>query len=222
MADQRAELLARLEEFEAPAGALRYARGFASFDDAWDSPSPAHLRLWLAAVVGLPVEAVAEAVAAAFFAAAEDEPAVERVARCVELSVAAGDAATCAEQAERCERESRSGAPYRDSPKLAALARLAAQICRAFESLRSADLLMESIRMNRARSTAGYLGGGVQAFLPADPGPATLLASPPQSAERGLLIMAIALASESTAELRELFTDPTPIDELVWETLAPE
>ncbi|UJR81864.1 hypothetical protein [Sandaracinus amylolyticus] len=212
----------RLRDFDAPADIAAWAAKHPSFDDAWDaSPSSRH-RVWLGAVSGVAVETIAESAAAAFFAVVESAPETEAFEQAVEESVAASDAETAAKLAERCERDAHALGSYRerDRTREAVIARAAGHVCRAFEALRAAESSMESDRLLRARTTASYMGGGVHAFLPAHPGPATLLVTAPASVERGLLVDAVTSAGEAVALLATLVLDTTSLDDAVWDALA--
>ncbi|MDQ3035358.1 MAG: hypothetical protein M3Y87_23340 [Myxococcota bacterium] len=216
------EIAARLQELEAPPEITAWAASIATFDEAWESCPTSRHRVWLAGIAGIAVETIVESATGALFAHGEHEPALESFLEIVEDCVGADDAATCAALAERCDREAGAGAPYRDGMRHRAFARVASHVCRGFEALRSAESSMESTRMLRAQSMAGYMAGGAQAFLPADPGPLTLLAVAPASAERGLLVLAVASAAEAVRELVAVAGDEaTWIDDAVWDALAP-
>ncbi len=218
------ELTRRLAEFDAPREVTQWASDAASsFDDAWEScPSALH-RMWLAAIAGFPIEAIAEAAAAAFFAIADVKVVPDALLGAVEESVAATTAAACAKRARRCEREAEKRGTYRDAAAGDALARAAAYVCRAFEALRSAEAAMEESRRARARSPAGVIGGGVHAFLPAATGPVSLLATTPASAERSLVHLAIASAAEATVLLAASVAEGARVvDDAVWDALAPD
>lgn len=218
------EHVARLREFEAPPEIAAWASRYDSFDTAWDeSPSSRH-RIWLAAISGVAVETIAEAAAAAFFVVGENHPELEHLTRAVEESVGATDAETAANSAERCEREAHPRSDYRehDRTRAAMLAKSAAQVCRAFEALRAAESSLESDRLTRASTMASYMGGGTHAFLPAAPGPATLLTTLPSRVERGLLILAVAASAEAVNIVAASADDTMLIDDAVWDMLTPE
>lgn len=216
------EIAARLDELDAPPEITAWAWERATFDEAWDACPTARHRLWLAGVAGMPVEAIVEAACAAFFAHAEHAPELEALVTIVEESVGAADAAACAALAERCEREVGSRGPYREELRRRAIAQVVIHVCRAFEALRSAEASMESARMLRAHTAAAYMAGGVQAFLPAEAAPITLLDVALSTAERGLVVLAVASAAEAVRELVVLAGDDAPwIDEAAWDALAP-
>jgi hypothetical protein len=217
------EIARRLEELDAPPEIAAWASARESFDEAWDACPTARHRLWLAGVAGMPVEAIVEAGCAAFFAHAEHAPELDEFVEAVEESVGATDAASCAALAERCEDAAGAGGPYREEIRRRAIARVASHLCRAFEALRSAEASMESARMMRAQTAAAYMAGGVQAFLPAEPAPITLLDAALSTAERGLVVLAVASAAEAVGELATIAgASATWIDEAAWDALVPD
>jgi hypothetical protein len=212
----------RLHELGAPDDVVRWAARHGTFDEAWEASPSARCRLWLAAIEGVPVETIAESAAAAFFAVVEDAPEHASLARAVEKSVASTHAKTAAKQAERCEAGSHATASYRDRDRSrdTALATCAAQICRAFEALRAAEADREAERMREAHTRASILAIGVQAALPPEVGPMTLLSTRPGTTARDLLYAVITASVDAVDGLARA-GDPSRVDEVVWDTLSP-
>jgi hypothetical protein len=169
----RFELSELLEWAQSPERVRRWARtepGFdASVDDVEDpmaylerTPGGEHA-VWLAAILTLPLDLVAAAVAVAIetdAAALGDPLALEACALAVEALTGTDDPASLLVIAERCEsRRARDEAGYRGTdPRHEQVLAAAGALCRAVEALASARVRIDFELRARAQARVSILG----------------------------------------------------------------
>lgn len=195
-----------LEAIGAPEALVQHVRAEElDVESAWDACDRGEYRVWIAAGLGAPIEALIEAAAAAVLVTLEQlgDPS-PALADAVELAASRPSPRELAHAAEICEQIAEGiGAGYREPPPVAVVrtARASALVAHAAEGLAEGEARREAVRLERARTAGALLGAGAHAFLPAREDPPhldlhRLAADPAQSA----WLFAVAACAEALVE----------------------
>lgn len=209
-----ADLAEALRAAEAPPLLIGWAQAQGDLASAWaQCPNPPW-QVWLAGVAGVELGAALAAIAEWARELAELVPEAAPLARQVLLAADGGlggqasreACVAAAEAAETAARQPPETFRHRLPAAYAPLARGVAWLARSVEGLQTAAVRAEAERMQRAQTTASYLGAGINAVL-GKPAPLRLdVRRAREDALHAELLYVVAAAAEAAEGLAEAST----------------